>query len=204
MTGSAPVTARQPVIAEPTAANRAGTPQPVSAARGATTSPGRSVRTAQPTIVSETIAALRDRHLQLPIATAHTDVMRGQFAGTREGGRRGHEAVDIMAPRNTPVHAVDAGTIAKLFQSRQGGTTIYQFDPERRFCYYYAHLESYAANLREGQTVSRGEMIGFVGTSGNAPPTTPHLHFAIFELNADRRWWQGTAVDPYLAFGGAY
>jgi murein DD-endopeptidase MepM/ murein hydrolase activator NlpD len=99
---------------------------------------------------------------------------------------------------------VDTGTIARLFQSRQGGTTIYQFDPDRRFCYYYAHLESYAANLHEGQPVSQGEVIGFVGTSGNAPAEAPHLHFAIFELNADRHWWQGTAVDPYLAFGGAY
>jgi murein DD-endopeptidase MepM/ murein hydrolase activator NlpD len=193
-----------PVPAVPAPISTTGTPETVSAARTGTTSTKRSAPATHPTVVSETVAALRARHLQLPIDTVRVDTMRDQFAGTRENGRRGHEAVDLMAPRNTPVHAVDAGTIARLFQSRQGGTTIYQFDPERRFCYYYAHLESYAAKLYEGQAVSRGEVIGFVGTSGNAPADVPHLHFAIFELNADRHWWQGTAVDPYLAFGGSY
>ncbi len=148
----------------------------------------------------DVISALRSAHLQLPIDNATVDAMRGQFDDAREGGARGHEAVDIMAPRNTPIHAVDAGTIAKLFQSRAGGTTIYQFDPSQRFCYYYAHLQAYAPGLHEGQQISRGEVIGFVGTSGNAPPNAPHLHFAIFELNASRHWWEGTAIDPYPAF----
>ena len=78
-----------------------------------------------------------------------------------------------------------------MFVSRAGGNTIYQFDPEESLCYYYAHLERYAGGLRDGQTVARGEVIGYVGTSGNAPPDTPHLHFGVFQLNADRRWWQG-------------
>jgi murein DD-endopeptidase MepM/ murein hydrolase activator NlpD len=146
------------------------------------------------------ISALRSAHLQLPIDNATVEALRGQFGDARDGGARGHEAVDIMAPRNTPIHAVDAGTIAKLFQSRAGGTTIYQFDPSQRFCYYYAHLQAYAPGLHEGQQISRGEVIGFVGTSGNAPPNAPHLHFAIFELNASRHWWEGTAIDPYPAF----
>ena len=116
------------------------------------------------------------------------------------GGSRAHEAVDILMPRGTPIHAVTDGTIAKLFFSKAGGITLYQFDMDGRLCYYYAHLERYADGLHEGQHVSKGEVLGYVGTSGNAPPSTPHLHFAVFELNADRKWWQGRPLDPYQVF----
>lgn len=145
-------------------------------------------------------SALADKHLRLPLDSADVRAMKGQFNEKRGGGSRGHEAVDILAPRNTPVHAVEDGTIAKLFTSKQGGLTVYQFDPGGRFCYYYAHLERYAAGLHDGQRVERGDVIGYVGTSGNAPPNTPHLHFAIFELTPARHWWQGTAIDPWIAF----
>jgi peptidoglycan LD-endopeptidase LytH len=87
-----------------------------------------------------------------------------------------------------------------LFVSKAGGNTIYQFDADGRLCYYYAHLERYADGIREGQTVSQGQLIGYAGTSGNAPVNTPHLHFAVFQLNADRHWWQGRALDPYEVF----
>jgi len=150
--------------------------------------------------VADPIADLRARQLRLPIEEANAEAMAGDFAEKRDAGGRAHEAVDILAPRNTPIHAVENGVIAKLFASKAGGTTIYQFDPSERFCYYYAHLERYAEGLAEGQHVARGQVIGYVGTSGNAPPNTPHLHFAIFELNADRRWWEGTPLDPYLVF----
>ena len=98
---------------------------------------------------------------------------------------------------NTPVIAVEAGIIARLFNSKAGGITIYQFDPTTTYAYYYAHLERYAPGLEEGATVSRGQVIGYVGTSGNAPENTPHLHFAIFVLNEDKHWWQGTPIDPF-------
>jgi murein DD-endopeptidase MepM/ murein hydrolase activator NlpD len=143
------------------------------------------------------VDALRQRGLQLPIDNADVERLKGMFGESR-GGNRAHEAVDILAPRNTPIHAVEDGTIEKLFTSKAGGLTIYQFDPGNRFCYYYAHLESYASGLHGGQRVSRGEIIGYVGTSGNAPPNTPHLHFAIFELGPDKRWWEGKPIDPYL------
>jgi len=124
--------------------------------------------------------------------------MRGGFQEKRRS--RPHEAADLLAPRNTPIHAVEAGTIAKLFVSKAGGLTVYQFDPVGSLCYYYAHLQRYADGLHEGQHVGAGDIIGYVGTSGNAPPNTPHLHFAVFELNGDRQWWKGRAVDPYPLF----
>jgi len=146
------------------------------------------------------ISDLRRHGLRLPIDDANVEAMKGGFEEGRDAGGRPHEAVDILAPRNTPIRAVEDGTIAKLFTSKAGGTTIYQFDPSGRFCYYYAHLERYAPGLHDGQHVSQGEVIGFVGTSGNAPANTPHLHFAVFELDADRHWWKGRAIDPYLIF----
>jgi len=145
------------------------------------------------------ITALRRRGLRLPIDDADVEQLKGMFARTRDGSPP-HEAVDIVAPRDTPIHAVDDGTIAKLFTSQAGGLTIYQFDPDQRFSYYYAHLERYAPGLADGQRVMRGDVIGFVGTSGNAPPDTPHLHFAISELDAAREWWSGRPIDPYLVF----
>jgi hypothetical protein len=107
------------------------------------------------------------------------------------GGTRRHEALDILAPRETPVLAVEDGVVAKLFLSKPGGITVYQFDPSRTYAYYYAHLERYAAGLKDGDSVQRGQVIGYVGTTGNAPPDTPHLHFAIFKLTDPKRWWDG-------------
>jgi murein DD-endopeptidase MepM/ murein hydrolase activator NlpD len=108
-----------------------------------------------------------------------------------------HEAIDIFEPRGTPVHAVVSGTIQKLFLSKPGGNTIYEFDERGVYCYYYAHLDRYAEGLREGMRVEREDIIGFVGSTGNADPRTPHLHFAIFELGPERLWWRGKAIDPY-------
>jgi murein DD-endopeptidase MepM/ murein hydrolase activator NlpD len=151
-----------------------------------------------PETADNAIADLRRRHLRLPLDEAKVDDLKGDFAEKRTGHQ--HEAADMLAPRNTPIHAVDDGTIAKLFLSKAGGQTIYQFDPTGRFCYYYAHLERYATGIGEGQQVKRGDVIGYVGTSGNAPPGTPHLHFSVFVLGPEKHWWQGTAVDPYLVF----
>jgi murein DD-endopeptidase MepM/ murein hydrolase activator NlpD len=188
---SAPVAVVSPSPA-PASVSRPQLPAPVATS-------GRDV--GRPVVgKNAAIDELRSHHLQLPIDDANVDAMKGGFAERRDNGGRGHEAVDILAPRNTAIHAVEDGTIAKLFTSKAGGTTIYQFDPSGRFCYYYAHLQRYAPGLHDGQPISKGEVIGYVGTSGNAPPNTPHLHFAIFVLNADRRWWQGTPIDPYLVF----
>jgi murein DD-endopeptidase MepM/ murein hydrolase activator NlpD len=117
----------------------------------------------------------------------------------RARGQSRHEAIDIMEPRGTPVHAVVDGTIAKLFLSKPGGNTVYLFDESGEFCYYYAHLDRYASNVREGMHVSRGQIIAFVGSTGNASPDAPHLHFTIFELGPEKHWWKGTAINPYPA-----
>jgi murein DD-endopeptidase MepM/ murein hydrolase activator NlpD len=138
---------------------------------------------------------LRDRRLLLPVDGVKPEALRRQFSDERSGHK--HEAIDIIAARNTPVRAVEDGTIARLFFSKAGGITVYQFDPSGQFCYYYAHLERYADGLREGQSVSKGQLLGYVGTSGNAPKDTPHLHFAIFRLTEAKRWWEGSPIDPY-------
>jgi murein DD-endopeptidase MepM/ murein hydrolase activator NlpD len=145
-----------------------------------------------------TIGDVSHGRIRMPIDGEDIESFKGGFAERRSD--RPHEAIDMLAPRNTPVHAVENGTIAKLFTSKAGGLTVYQFDPSARLCYYYAHLDRYADGLQDGQAVSQGDVIGYVGTTGNAPPNTPHLHFAVFEMNADKHWWQGRPVDPYLVF----
>lgn len=142
------------------------------------------------------IEDLRNRQLTLPVRGIKRDDLRDTFNEMRGSSRR-HEALDVLAPRNTPVLAVEDGTIARLFLSDAGGITIYQFDPTATYVYYYAHLERYAEGLKEGAPIKRGHTIGYVGTTGNAPRNTPHLHFAIFKLTDERKWWQGTAIDPY-------
>jgi murein DD-endopeptidase MepM/ murein hydrolase activator NlpD len=150
---------------------------------------------AAPALSADPFEDLRQRHLTLPVDGIKKEDLRDNFNEMR--GTRRHEAIDVLAPRNTPVLAVEDGKIAKLFYSEGGGITIYQFDPTEKYCYYYAHLERYADDVREGRNVKRGDVIGYVGTTGNAPRDTPHLHFAIFKMGQDKKWWQGTPIDPY-------
>jgi murein DD-endopeptidase MepM/ murein hydrolase activator NlpD len=137
-----------------------------------------------------------------PITSLTVKDVHDMFGDPRTG--HAHEAIDLMAPRGTPVHAVVSGTIRKLFLSKPGGNTIYQFDEVSRYCYYYAHLDGYAESLREGEHVAAGEVIGYVGSTGNASPAAPHLHFTVFELGPEKEWWKGTAVNPFSALVQAY
>ena len=112
-------------------------------------------------------------------------------------GIRPHEALDIPAPRGTQVIAAGDGRVVKLFRSLAGGLTVYQFDPSERFAYYYAHLDHYAQGLTEGTILKRGDAIGAVGSTGNARDDSPHLHFAIFKLGPERKWWKGSPINPF-------
>jgi murein DD-endopeptidase MepM/ murein hydrolase activator NlpD len=132
----------------------------------------------------------------LPVTGIKPSQLTDTFNQSR-GSERRHEALDIMAARGTPVLAAVDGKVEKLFTSKQGGLTIYEFDPAATHAYYYAHLDRYAAGLVEGMPLRRGDVIGYVGSTGNASPDAPHLHFAIFELGPEKHWWQGTAINPY-------
>ena len=131
----------------------------------------------------------------MPVAGVAREDLHDSYDERR--GLRPHEAIDLAAPSGTPVVAADDGTIAKLFESDAGGLTIYQFDPTSTYAYYYAHLDHYAEGLHEGDAVRRGDVVGYVGTSGNAGETA-HLHFAILKLGPEKRWWEGTPINPYL------
>ena len=134
--------------------------------------------------------------LLVPVQGVLPTSLRRDFADNRSGGRT-HGALDIRAPRGTPVIAATDGTIRKLFTSKAGGLTIYQYDNDEALCYYYAHLDRYADGLKEGQRVAAGDVIGYVGVTGNAPIDAPHLHFAINVLPPTKEWWKGEAIDPY-------
>ena len=146
--------------------------------------------------MAEAISTLTRRELLIPVEGVKPDQLTDTFNNARAAGRR-HDAIDIMAPRGTAVRAADAGTIAKLFTSNAGGLTIYQFDPTQTFSYYYAHLDHYAPGLAEHQAVKRGQLLGYVGSTGNASEDAPHLHFAIARLGTDRAWWKGDPINPY-------
>jgi murein DD-endopeptidase MepM/ murein hydrolase activator NlpD len=134
--------------------------------------------------------------LVMPVQGARATDLRDTFEDAR-GPTRRHEAIDIAAPRGTPVVAAVDGSIEKLFTSKQGGLTVYEFDRDRGYCYYYAHLDRYAEGLREKQLVHRGDRLGYVGSTGDASPEAPHLHFTIFRLGPEKQWWIGSPVNPY-------
>jgi murein DD-endopeptidase MepM/ murein hydrolase activator NlpD len=153
--------------------------------------PGAAIGVGLPPAIED----LRRRSLSLPVNGVRAEQLVPTFDEAR--GDRPHEAIDIMAPRGTPVVATEDGRIARLFWSKAGGHTIYQFDPSEHYVYYYAHLDRYADGLAEGQAITRGQTIGYVGSTGNAKADAPHLHFAIFLLTPEKRWWDGAALDPF-------
>jgi murein DD-endopeptidase MepM/ murein hydrolase activator NlpD len=141
---------------------------------------------------------LSSHGLAVPVKGIARSALQDNFGDTRGGGRS-HKALDIMAPWGTPVLAADDGRLEKISSNRAGGLAAYQSDPSGQFIYYYAHLAGYADGLKEGQALRRGDVIGYVGTTGNAPATAPHLHFQVMLLEHKGRWWGGEAVNPYAA-----
>jgi murein DD-endopeptidase MepM/ murein hydrolase activator NlpD len=146
---------------------------------------------------SPRIVVVSNEPLIIPVDGVTVDHLKSGFNESRGAGFRVHHALDILAPRGTPVLAAVSGTIRKLFVSAAGGITIYEFDRAEEKCYYYAHLDRYTNLLHEGQVVEQGDVIGYVGTTGNAPANTPHLHFAITILPPAKEWWKGEPIDPY-------
>ncbi|NIK09571.1 murein DD-endopeptidase MepM/ murein hydrolase activator NlpD [Xanthomonas arboricola] len=146
-------------------------------------------------------AASAGSGLLIPVQGISSGQLQNTFTDARSEGRV-HDAIDILAPTGTPVIAVADGTVEKLFNSERGGLTIYQFDPAGTYCYYYAHLERYADGLAEKQSIKRGQIIGYVGSTGNADPAAPHLHFEIHRLGPEKQWWKGEVLNPYPVLHG--
>jgi len=145
---------------------------------------------------------LWERQLMVPVEGQSRLTVRDDFAAKR--GDRIHGALDLLAPRYTAVLAADDCIIGRLATGEIGGIVIYASDPQERFVYYYAHLQRYRKGLAVGDRVAKGSVIGYVGTSGNAPPETPHLHFQVMKRAAGRVWWDGPYINPvpFFAFDG--
>ena len=163
------------------------------------TQPSQPIVPAAPVAPADIVLA--PTGLAMPLPGLQPGQLTDTFAQARGSDRR-HDALDIMAPAGTPVLAVADGHVEKLFTSVQGGLTLYQFEPSGRYAYYYAHLQGYAPGIVEGRRLRRGEVIGQVGSTGNANPAAPHLHFAVFVLGPEKQWWKGTAINPYPLLGG--
>ena len=139
--------------------------------------------------------------LAMPVAGIARSAVTDSWGDARSGGR-GHKGNDVMAAAGTPVVAVTPGTVEKLFQSRLGGTTLYLRSPDRRWLFYYAHLMAYAPGIREGQQVKAGDLLGFVGDTGEGSGGNPHLHFSTTRVRPDEKWYQGEDVNPYPMLRG--
>ena len=150
---------------------------------------------------AEAVASAVHGKLMVPVQGVKAASLGDTYDQPR-GTQRHHEALDIMAPKGTPVLAAADGKVAKLFTSKPGGTTLYQFDPSEQYAYYYAHLDRYADGIQEGMDVKRGDVIGYVGVTGNSDPNAPHLHFAVFELTPEKQWWKGTPLNPFPLMTG--
>jgi murein DD-endopeptidase MepM/ murein hydrolase activator NlpD len=169
---------------------------PMRTASAATRAPAVEPALPLVRVADDDIHRLLQRDLTMPIAKVLPESLQDTFTKPRPG-RKTHEAIDIPTPHGTPIHAFGDGIIAKLTRSAKGGLTIYEFDPDEIYCYSYAHLDRYANRLREGMHVKRGDVIGYVGTTGDAQENGPHLHFAITRLHEDKNWWEGAPVNPY-------
>jgi murein DD-endopeptidase MepM/ murein hydrolase activator NlpD len=191
-----------PAVQPPQAAAPAAAPLPAPAAPVATArGPQRDLPAVRNAGDPRGAELLAQRALEVPVVGIAPASLSDHYEQSR--GKRKHEAIDILAPMGTPVVAVDDGRIVKLFNSKPGGLTVYQYDPNGQLAYYYAHLQRYADGLKEGADVKRGQVIGYVGVTGNSDPGTPHLHFAVFKLGTPPKWWEGDPVNPYPALSRA-
>jgi murein DD-endopeptidase MepM/ murein hydrolase activator NlpD len=149
-------------------------------------------------VSADDLDGLWQRQLMVPVEGAGRSTIRDNFTAKRAAGI--HGAIDIMAPRYTAVLATDDCIIGRLATGPIGGVVVYAYDPDERFVYYYAHLQRYRRGLAVGDRVAKGSVIGYVGTTGNAPPDTPHLHFQVMKRAEGRAWWDGPAINPFSFF----
>ncbi len=159
-----------------------------------------SSRSPDQTVTAEASAA--QGGLVVPVAGVQVTQLTDTWGQSRAGGERAHEAIDIAAPQGTPVLAAAAGTIEKIFDSKDGGHTLYVRRDDVNWQDYYAHLDAYAPNLREGMKVAQGQPLGTVGATGDASPDAPHLHYAVNAMAGGDTWSQGRAVNPYPILAG--
>jgi murein DD-endopeptidase MepM/ murein hydrolase activator NlpD len=185
----------RPVLYYPTpVASAAPAPRPVAAP--APSAP--VVATEAPTADAEYLAY---RHLLMPVAGVDAGKLEDTFYEGRDGDRV-HRAIDILAPRGTPILAADDGKILRMSTNNLGGISMYTVDTQNRLVYYYAHMDHYNDAMSPGRGIAKGDTLGFVGTTGNAPKDTPHLHFQVMRWPVDGKYWNGEPIDPFLALGG--
>jgi murein DD-endopeptidase MepM/ murein hydrolase activator NlpD len=171
----------------------AATPRREATATAAATEPAGSVTL---------LTYLASRQLMVPVDGVRVAQVPNNFSAGRSG--RAHNAHDIMAKRGTAVLSADDGEVLRLATNELGGITIYATDPATKLVYYYAHLDRYASGLKPGSALKRGEVIGYVGSSGNAVASAPHLHFQVAKLADVARHWEGEPIDArsYFALDG--
>jgi uncharacterized membrane protein len=155
-------------------------------------------------VVTPDDLALLTREIEMPLEGIDPTTLRSNFDERRGGGAREHQALDIMAPRGTPVRSAAKGRVLKLFTSANGGLMVYAADSSERFILMYAHLDRYAQGLRDDSPLARGQVIGYVGSTGNASPNAPHLHFAVARSADVKRWSRGKAIDPLPLLVGSW
>jgi murein DD-endopeptidase MepM/ murein hydrolase activator NlpD len=160
---------------------------------------GNAVPSASPAVGPADLDALRAENLAIPVAGVAAKDLVDSFDDAR-GTARHHNALDIMAARNTPVLSATDATVLKLHNSVAGGLTVYASDPSSKYVMMYGHLDSYRPGLKEGERVRRGQILGFVGSTGNASALAPHLHFQITRNDNLKEWWNGTPINPFPVF----
>lgn len=175
----------------------ARTAEPTRPAQPRTRQEGAALDVALATVAPADATLASVGSLYFPVAGFDGRAVDNSYDDARDGGSRRHRAIDIMAPRGTPVLSVQDGRIVRLSRSSKGGITVYATDVEERFVFYYAHLDRYHPGIHEGMSLMRGDTIGYVGTTGNAPDNVPHLHFQLMRMPADRKYWNGEPINPY-------
>jgi len=178
-----------------------GAPAPAPATPAATTTQApvatqEGVAASSASASAAGMAELRTRHIILPVADVSGPI-DDSFDAERDDGERTHHAIDILAPRGTPILSADDGRVLRMSSNTLGGITMYTIDPDGQLVYYYAHMDHYNPEMSAGRSIVKGDTLGFVGTTGNAPPNTPHLHFQVMRMPADGKYWQGEPINPF-------